>query len=141
MPATSVHTTAVEGLAPMLRALRKMDADVAKKMRAALLDDVGKPFVSDVQERIRDIGLHRTGRLLRSIKTSVQGKGIIVRSSPALNPSPKAPKGYAALYEYRKDRPRPFIDPTMDEWASTGKTEEALGGVLDRFITSSDFQG
>jgi hypothetical protein len=139
MPATSAHTTAVEGLAPMLRALRKMDPEISKVMRKALLDDVGKPFAGDVQNRIRGIGLYRTGRLLRTIKASVVGSGVVVRSSPALNPSSKAPKGYAALYEYRKDRPRPFIDPTMDEWASTGKTEEALGGVLDRFLASSEF--
>lgn len=124
---------AIEGLQPMLSALKKADADLFKDIRKGFRDDVGKPFISDVQDRIREIGLFRTGRLLRSLKLSITTSGIAVRSAPPLNPSPKAKLGYAAIYELRKDKPRPFINPTADEWSSTGKTEQRLGEVLDRF--------
>jgi hypothetical protein len=124
---------AIEGLQPMLSALRKANAELFKDLRTGLREDVGKPFISDVQDRIRAIGLIRTGRLLRSLKLSITTSGIAVRSAPPLNPSPKAKLGYAGIYELRKDKPRPFINPTLDEWSSTGKTEQRLGGVLDRF--------
>lgn len=130
----------------MLRALRKMDKDLAKQVQKALKDDIGKVFVKDVQDHIRAQGLVKSGHLLRSIKPSLRGGVLYIRSSPALNPGKKSPQGYAPIYEYGgraggRRGGRPFLNPTLGDWAGSGKTEAAFGKAIDRVIDRSGFSG
>ncbi len=127
----------------MLRALRKMDKGLAGEVRKSLKEDVGKPFVSDVQALIAAKGLVKSGRLRDSIKPSFRGSTLYIRSAPALNPGKRSAQGYAPIYEYGGKAGgrggRPFLNPTLEAWAGSGRTEAAFGKALDRVIATSGF--
>lgn len=137
---------AVEGLQQMLRAVKKMDSELGKEIQKALKDGIGGPFVRDVQSLIESLGLVKSGKLERSIKPSLRSGQLYVRSTPPLNPGPKSPQGYAAIYEYggrttKKNGPRAFLNPTADKWAASGQTEQAFGVAIDSVIARSGFNG
>jgi len=92
---------------------------------------IGVPFVKDVKGRVATQGLMKSGRLARSIKSSMSGSTLVVRSTPPLNPGPRSRMGYAAIYEYGFGKTRAFIEPTVRQWYATGKTEKAFEGFLD----------
>jgi hypothetical protein len=101
----------VEGLDETIRAFARVDKALAGELRKELRTRVGGEFVRDVKSRI-------------------SGEALVVRSSPPLRPGPKSRLGYAAIYEHGRGR-RPFLEPTLDQWAGSGKAEEQLDSFLE----------
>lgn len=127
--ASDVHIT---GLRELVRAANSIDKAAGRQLNKVMRDTVGKDFVEDVHERLGSVGFkHPTGRLAGSIKPSVRGGNVVVRSSPALNPGPRSRLGYAAVYEFGYGRRFAFLDPTLDEWLSSGKLIDEFDGFLD----------
>ncbi|MBA3844260.1 MAG: hypothetical protein H0X39_16865 [Actinobacteria bacterium] len=128
----------VEGLRELVGALGRLDRKMGAELRRELRTRVGGEFTRDVKLGIIGQGLYRTGALYRSIRPSVSGTTLTVRSAPALRPGPRSRGGYGVIYEYtgragsRDGRgTRAFLNPTLDRWEATGKLEESLGGFLD----------
>jgi hypothetical protein len=100
-------------------------------MRKTLKESVATPFVVDVRTAIESRGLVKTGKLLRSITSSVTQKAIDIKSRPPLNPGKRSRMGYAAVYEYGKGGARAFLNPTLETWKASGKLEHEMDGFLD----------
>lgn len=127
--ASDVHVT---GLRELVRAANKIDKAAGRHLNKELRDTVGRDFVEDVRERLGSVGFkHPSGRLAGSIKPSVRGANLVVRSAPALKPGPRSRMGYAAVYEYGYGARRAFLDPTLDEWLASGKLIDEFDGFLD----------
>lgn len=127
--ASSVHVT---GLRELVRAANEIDKAAGRQLNKQLRDTVGKDFVEDVRERLGSVGFkHPTGRIAGSIKPTVRGASLTVRSSPPLKPGPRSRMGYAAVYEYGYGRRRAFLDPTLDAWLESGKLLEEFEDYLD----------
>jgi hypothetical protein len=126
--ASDVHVT---GLRELVRAANQVDRAAGRQLNKELRDTIGSDFVEDTRDRISARGLVSTGRLLGSIKPSVRGANLVVRSSPPLNPGPRSAMGYAAVYEFGYGRRRAFLDPTLDEWQTSGKLIDEFEGYLD----------
>ena len=128
---------AVEGLDQLIRTAGRMSKDASKQLRQELRVGVGGEFVRDVKARIDDEGLVRSGKLRGSIRPAVRGSTLVVRSSPPLKPGKKSPQGYARIYEYgargadESVGPRAFLGPTLDEWRTSGKLDEAMNGYME----------
>jgi hypothetical protein len=120
----------VEGLDETIRAFARVDKALAGELRKELRTRVGGEFVRDVKSRISGEGLVDRGKLRASIRPAVRGSTLVVRSSPPLRPGPKSRLGYAAIYEHGRGR-RPFLEPTLDQWAGSGKAEEQLDSFLE----------
>lgn len=121
----------IEGLRELQGALRRIDRSAATELRKELRTTVGAEFVRDAKDTIAARGLVKSGRLQGSIKASVRGGDLFVRSSPALKPGPKSRQGYAPVYEFGHGGARAFLEPTRKEWLGTGKLERELTGFLD----------
>jgi hypothetical protein len=126
--ASDVHIT---GLRELVRAANRIDKAAGRQLNKEMRDTIGKDFVADTREMIAARGLVRTGRLLGSIKPSVRGANLVVRSSPPLKPGPRSRLGYAAVYEYGYGQRRAFLDPTLDAWLASGKLISEFDGFLD----------
>jgi hypothetical protein len=126
--ASDVHVT---GLRELVRAANRVDRAAGRQLNKELRDTIGRDFVEDTRDRISARGLVRTGRLLGSIKPSVRGANLTVRSTPPLNPGPRSAAGYAAVYEFGYGKRRAFLDPTLDEWQASGKLISEFEGYLD----------
>lgn len=126
---SDVHIT---GLRELVQAANKIDKAAGRQVNKVMRDTVGKDFVEDVRERLGSVGFkHPTGRLAGSIKPSVRGANLVVRSSPPLNPGPRSAMGYAAVYEYGYGKRRAFLDPTLDAWLASGKLIDEFDEFLD----------
>jgi hypothetical protein len=125
--ASDVHIT---GLRELVRAANAVDKAAGRQVSKVMRDTVGKDFVEDTRAAIEARGLVRTGRLLGSIKPSVRGANLVVRSTPPLNPGPRSRLGYAAVYEYGHGG-RSFLNPTLDAWLASGKLIDEFDGFLD----------
>lgn len=125
--ASDVHIT---GLRELVRAANAIDKAAGRQVNKVMRDTIGTDFVRDTREMIAARGLVRTGRLLGSIKPSVRGQNLVVRSSPPLNPGPRSRMGYAAIYEYGHSG-RSFLNPTLDSWLASGKLIDEFDGFLD----------
>jgi hypothetical protein len=126
---TDVH---VEGLKEAIRALGKIDRQAAGELRKELRTKIGGAFVRDVKLRVELRGLvGKSGRLRNSIRPTVRGASLVVRSSPALKPGPKSRQGYAAVYEFGRGGRRSFLEPTLGNWLETGRLRHEMGDYLD----------
>lgn len=121
-------TVAVTGLDELVRTTARISKGAAGELRKEMRVGIGGEFVRDTKARIDAEGLVRKGKLRASIRPAVSGTTLIVRSSPPLRPGERSPQGYAAVYEYGS---RPFLDPTLQEWAASGRLEEEFGHFMD----------
>lgn len=134
------ETLVVENLNAVIRALRKSDKEVAKGVRAKL-----KQMVDLVRDRAKEMAAvegftppgrsgRGTGKLIRSIKSSVRGGEGFIRET-AVN---KDGFKYPSVYEYghsRKWGHRPFMEPARDEMAPVVEREfeHLLDEIADSF--------
>lgn len=122
---------AVTGLDDLIRTMGRIDRKTAGELRREMRTTIGRDFSRDAKQRITDNGLVKTGRLRNSIRPAVRGSTLVVRSSPPLNPGKRSPQGYAPVYEYGSDAARAFLGPTLDEWRTSGKLDEAMNGYME----------
>ena len=120
----------LEGLDGLLRAIGRIDRNAPRELRKELRVRVGGAFVRDVKEKVL---VGKTRKLRNSIRPAVRGSSVIVRSTPPLNPGPRSPLGYAAVYEFgaKHREQHAFLYPTLDEWQQSGRLEDELGAYLD----------
>lgn len=90
----------VEGINELVRAFGRVNKKAAGQVRKEMRGSIGKAFVQAVKDRIESNSLVRSGKLRGSIRPSVKGSMLIVRSSPPLRPGNLSPMGYAAIYEF-----------------------------------------
>lgn len=133
----------VHGLVEFRRDFARMD----RKLRTEWdreLRTAAQP-VKDAARQIAEAkGLHRTGRLIGSIRIATGRRGsVFVRSTPPLRPSRRARMGYAAIYEYggraRGEAlgPRAFLTPALER--EREEVVERLSDVLDRITSEGGF--
>jgi len=122
------------GLAELRRAANRIDREMNKALTRVLKAEVAAPVVTMARIMAPSGPSHgkvRAGALRRSIKASVRGGRVSVVSSPALNPSPGEPRGYARVIEYGHGGVRAFLRPAVRRFRDSGELERAADHVLD----------
>lgn len=126
-------TIRVEGLSELRRSFRKMDGSLSKEYRDRIKDIAG--IVADEARSVAEKkGLHKTGKLIRSIKPGTRGTTGLVRASATRNGYP-----YPAVWEYRQDgEGRPFLRPALED--KSDEVVDALGEMLDDVFEDGGFK-
>lgn len=125
------ETVEIVGLQSTIAAIRRIDRGFAKETQHVAMEKLGRPVAADVQSKIYQEGLRKTGRLHDSIKPSFRSGRLYIRSTPALNPGSRSPRGYAPIYEYGHHGARAFMQPVMNSWIQGDKAVHAMEEVLD----------
>jgi hypothetical protein len=96
----------IEGTKELVRALRKVDGDLARRVTGELRG-AAKDVANEARTIIREQHLVDSGLLLRSVRTSVRGGEAIVRDTAT-----RDGYSYPRLYEFA--RHRPFLYPALE---------------------------